>query len=127
MRGGRKHKSMKLNYAVVFEQTPNNHCAYVPDLPGCVSTGDTWEHMQEMIREAITFHIEDMLECGESLPEPQTSLAEAIDYHNQPLPEDVIQSLAEFGEVDDTDDPVYPPRFGMVEVEINVPESIEAV
>ena len=127
MRGGRKHKSMKLNYAVVFEQTPNNHCAYVLDLPGCVSTGDTWEEMQEMIREAITFHIEDMLECGESLPEPQMSLAEAIDYHSQPLPEDVIQSLAEFGEVDDTYDPEYPPRFGMVEVEINVPESIEVV
>ena len=80
-----------------------------------------------MIREAITFHIEDMLECGEPLPEPQMSLAEAIDYHSQPLPEDVIQSLAEFGEVDDTDDPEYPTRFGMVEVEINVPESIEVV
>ena len=28
---------MKLRYAVVFEQTPNNYGAYVPDVPGCVS------------------------------------------------------------------------------------------
>ena len=118
---------MKLKYAVVFERSPNNYGAYVPDLPGCVSVGDTWEEMQAMITEAITFHIEDMLECGEPLPEPQMSLAQAIAYHNQPLPEDVKESLAEFGEVDDTDDPEFPPRFGMVEVEISVPQSVEAV
>ena len=118
---------MRLKYAVVFEQTPNNPCAYVPDLSGCVSTGDTWEHMQEMIKEAITYHIEDMLECGEPLLQPRMSLAQAIDYHNQPLPEDVIQSLAEFGEVADINDPEFPTRFGMVEVEIGVPQSAEAV
>jgi hypothetical protein len=28
-------------YAVVFEKTPNNWAAYVPDLPGCVTTGNT--------------------------------------------------------------------------------------
>ena len=52
---------MRLQFAVVFAQTPNNYGAYVPDLPGCVSVGDTWEEMQDMIKEAITFHIEDML------------------------------------------------------------------
>ncbi len=55
---------MKLTYAVVFEQTPNNYCAYVPDVPGCVSVGDTWDEMQAMIREALAFHIEDPLESG---------------------------------------------------------------
>ena len=29
---------MKLTYAVVFEQAPNNYCA---DVPGCVSVGGT--------------------------------------------------------------------------------------
>ena len=33
---------MKLAYSVVFERTPNNYSAYVPDVPGCVSTGKTW-------------------------------------------------------------------------------------
>ena len=59
---------MKLTYAVVYEQTPNNYCAYAPDVPGCVSTGKTWKKMQEMIREALTFHIEFMVENGESVP-----------------------------------------------------------
>lgn len=118
---------MKLNYAVVFERSPNNYGAYVPDLPGCVSVGDTWEEMQDMIKEAITFHIEDMLECGEPLPQPTMSVEQAVSYHNQPLPEDVKQSLAEFGEAYDTNDTEFPPRFGMVEVEINVPETVEAV
>ena len=29
---------MKLTYAVVIEQTPNNYGAYAPDVPGCIST-----------------------------------------------------------------------------------------
>ena len=38
---------MKLKYAVVYERTPNNYSAYSPDLPGCISTGETWEDIQE--------------------------------------------------------------------------------
>ena len=59
---------MKRKYAVVFERSPNNYGAYVPDLPGCVSVGDTWEEMQAMITEAITFHIEDMLGMRRAAP-----------------------------------------------------------
>ena len=39
---------MKLTYAVVIEQTPNNYGAYAPDVPGCVSTGKTWDEMLAM-------------------------------------------------------------------------------
>ena len=62
---------MKLKYAVVFEQTPNNYAAYAPDVPGCISTGKTWDEMQEMIREALTFHIEFLIEEGDPVPEPK--------------------------------------------------------
>ena len=64
---------MTLEYAVVYEQTPNNYSAYVPDLPGCVSTGHTLKEVQENIREAITFHIESLREYGEPVPEPRAS------------------------------------------------------
>ena len=37
---------MKAKYVVVYEQTPNNYCAYLPDFPGCVSTGKTWQEIQ---------------------------------------------------------------------------------
>ena len=78
---------MKLTYVVVFEQTPNNYCAYVPDLPGCVSTGRTWEEMQSMIKEAITAHIELTHEYDEPVPPPQMSIEDALAYHRS-LPND---------------------------------------
>ena len=117
---------MKLKYAVVFEQTPNNYCAYSPDVPGCVSAADTWEEIQEMIKEAITFHLEFMLEDGDPLPYPQMSLEEAIAYHNRPINEDEKQELMEYGYTEDdfSANEDYPTRFGMVEVEINAPHSV---
>jgi predicted RNase H-like HicB family nuclease len=30
-----------MRYASVIENTGKNYSAYVPDLPGCVATGDT--------------------------------------------------------------------------------------
>ena len=72
---------MKLSYAVVFERLPGNYGAYVPDLPGCISTGETWDEMQRMIREAISFHIEGMLEDGEPVPGARMSVQEAMSYH----------------------------------------------
>jgi predicted RNase H-like HicB family nuclease len=50
-------------YAVVFEKTPNNWAAYVPDLPGCVTTGNTLDDTRRLIAEAIEFHIEKACAC----------------------------------------------------------------
>lgn len=59
-----------MKYIVVYEETPNNWCAYVPDLPGCIATAATREGVRELIREAIAFHLEGMLLDDEPLPEP---------------------------------------------------------
>ncbi len=72
---------MKLTYAVVFEQTPNNYCAYVPDLPGCISTHKTWDGIQAMIKEAMALHIEVSHEYGDPIPPPQMSVEQALEYH----------------------------------------------
>ena len=74
---------MKLQYSVVFERASNNYCAYVPDLPGCISTSHTWEEIQEEIRNAIAFHIAGMQEDGDTIPEPRLSVAEAAAYHSE--------------------------------------------
>jgi predicted RNase H-like HicB family nuclease len=50
-----------VKFAVVIEKGARNYSAYVPDLPGCVSTGRTLKESERMIREAIEFHIEGML------------------------------------------------------------------
>lgn len=65
-------------YLVVFEQTPNNYAAYVPDLPGCVTTGDTREEVEANIREAIEFHLDGLREHGDPVPEPSATWATLV-------------------------------------------------
>ena len=110
---------MKLTYAVVFEKAPNNWGAYAPDVPGCVSVGDTWEEMLEMIQEALTFHIESMLEDGDPVPEATMSIEEAIAYHLELASEDIREILP------DLDDfpPTVATRFEPVEIEVYVPQA----
>jgi predicted RNase H-like HicB family nuclease len=64
-------------YAVVFEKADHNWAAYVPDLPGCVTTGRTLDETRQLIGEAIEFHIEGMRLRGEQIPEP-TTVAELV-------------------------------------------------
>ena len=59
-------------YAIVVEDAGSNFAAYVPDLPGCVATGDTIEEVGRLIREAIALHLEGMAEDGEAIPEPSS-------------------------------------------------------
>ncbi len=48
-------KEMKLTYAIVIEQTPNNFGTYAPDVQGCISTAATPDEMPGNIREALAF------------------------------------------------------------------------
>ena len=61
-------------YAVIYEQGETNWGAMVPDLPGCVSIGDTLEEVQENIKEAIKLYLEVLQERGETIPEPTTKV-----------------------------------------------------
>ena len=67
-----------MRYAVVIEKAEENYSAYVPDLPGCVATGDTVESVECEIRDAIRFHIEDLKQDGLPVPTP-TSIAEYVE------------------------------------------------
>ena len=104
---------MVLKFAVVFEETPRNYAAYVPDLPGCISTGEAWSDITSMIQDSIAFHIEAMLDDGEPLPQPRMSLEEAMTYHRRALTDlDVIPSdLGDFA-------PTLSTTFEMVEVDV---------
>lgn len=62
-------------YAIIIEQGPHNLSAYIPDLPGCITTGRTVEEIQCNIREAIELHLEGLREDGEPIPEPHTAVA----------------------------------------------------
>ena len=59
-------------YIAVIEKTDTGYGAYVPDLPGCVAAGETYEEAERLIREAIPFHIEGLRQNGDPVPEPST-------------------------------------------------------
>ncbi|NQT50998.1 type II toxin-antitoxin system HicB family antitoxin [bacterium] len=59
-----------MRYAIVIEKAEANYSAYVPDLPGCVATGQTVKEVEREIREAIRFHLEGLREDGVVIPEP---------------------------------------------------------
>jgi predicted RNase H-like HicB family nuclease len=60
-------------YVVIYErgkEGEENWGAYVPDLPGCISTGETLEELRSNIREAIQLHLEGLEAEGLPVPEP---------------------------------------------------------
>ena len=62
-------------YTVIYERGADGEeawGAYVPDLPGCITTGDTLEEAQKNIQEAIAGHIAVLRELGKPVPEPTT-------------------------------------------------------
>jgi predicted RNase H-like HicB family nuclease len=61
-----------MKYTVIVEQGEQSWGAYVPDLPGCIAAGESREEALELIREAIEFHVEGLVQQGESVPEPHS-------------------------------------------------------
>lgn len=61
-------------YPIAIEPGDDQH-AYgvtVPDLPGCFSAGDTLDEAIAKAKEAITGHIELLVELGQDIPAVST-------------------------------------------------------
>jgi predicted RNase H-like HicB family nuclease len=67
-----------MRYAIVIEKADGNYSAYVPDLPGCVATGETVATVETEIRDAIRFHIDGLKQDGLPVPKP-TSIADYVE------------------------------------------------
>jgi predicted RNase H-like HicB family nuclease len=64
-----KLNTAKHEFDVVFEpQDEGSYTAYVPDLPGCVSEGETLEEATALIQEAMALYLESREEHGWALP-----------------------------------------------------------
>jgi predicted RNase H-like HicB family nuclease len=60
---------MKYLYPAFFRRlTSGGYSVDFPDLPGCISAGDTLDEALSMAREALSLHLFGMLEDGETLP-----------------------------------------------------------
>lgn len=63
-----------MKYAVVIEQGATSFGAHVPDLPGCIAVGETREEALRLIQEAIELHLQSLLENGEKIRPPASSI-----------------------------------------------------
>ena len=73
-----------MHYAVVIEKGERNYSAYVPDLPGCVSAGDTPGKKKEVKAEETARRSSFILKACEGAPirEP-SSRVEYVEFENQ--------------------------------------------
>lgn len=62
-------------YLIVIERSEHNYSAYVPDVPGCVATGETVEEVMREMREALEFHLESLAMEGYPIPQPEQTAA----------------------------------------------------
>lgn len=63
-----------MKYAIVIEKAATNYSAFVPDLPGCITTGRTVEEVKRNMREAIELHLDGMRRDGEAIPVPSSTV-----------------------------------------------------
>jgi predicted RNase H-like HicB family nuclease len=60
-----------MTFLVAIHKDPgSSYGVSVPDLPGCVTAGDTVDEALVMAKEAIKLHLTGMLDDGLELPEP---------------------------------------------------------
>lgn len=57
-----------MQYTVILEKSEVGYGAFVPDLPGCIAAGESKDETLVLIREAVEFHIEGLVESGEVIP-----------------------------------------------------------
>ena len=67
-----ENKVTPMRYAIVIENAGSNYSAYVPDLPGCIATGETVAEIGRLIREAIEFHLDGLRADGTPIPPPSS-------------------------------------------------------
>jgi predicted RNase H-like HicB family nuclease len=58
--------------ALIHKEPTSAYGVSFPDLPGCVSAGDTLDEARAMAAEALAFHLEGMIEDGDTIPAPSS-------------------------------------------------------
>ncbi len=64
---------MKQKFLVVYEHGKRNYGGFVPDVPGCISTGKTLTEVRRMMKEALESHLQWMASDGDPMPVPTTT------------------------------------------------------
>ena len=65
----------KETYLAVFEPSGSGYAVSFPDLPGCISYGDSFEAAQREAADALGLHLYGMEKDGDPIPAPSGSPA----------------------------------------------------
>ncbi|HWB19720.1 MAG TPA: type II toxin-antitoxin system HicB family antitoxin [Phycisphaerales bacterium] len=62
-----------MEYVIVVEKADDgSYSAYVPDLPGCVTSGETIDEVRSLMAEALAAHVDSLRSHGDRVPPPTT-------------------------------------------------------
>jgi len=68
-----------MKYLYIIEQAPDgSYSAYVPDLPGCTTCGDSVAEVRSSIKDAVDCYLDSLRAHGEPIPLP-TSRVEMVE------------------------------------------------
>jgi predicted RNase H-like HicB family nuclease len=63
-----------MKYIYVIEKAADgSYSAYVPDLPGCTTSGETADEVRRNIKDAVDSYIDSLREHNEPVPAPTTT------------------------------------------------------
>lgn len=64
-----------MKYVYVIERADDgSYSAYVPDLPGCTTSGDSVEEVKQNIQDAVDSYVESLRENNEPIPAPSSTV-----------------------------------------------------
>ena len=58
-------------FSIIIEKDEDGYFASCHELQGCYTQGETYEEVIENIKDAISLHVEDRIESGEEISQPQ--------------------------------------------------------
>ena len=68
-----------MHYLYIIEKAADgSYSAYVPDLPGCTTCGDSVAEVKAGIKDAVDLYVEELRADGQPVPEP-TSAADVVE------------------------------------------------
>lgn len=92
----------KLNYylslpyrVVLYPAEEGGYVVEIPELPGCISQGETMEEALRMIEDAKTCWLETALEDNAEIPEPESNIDKYSGRLNIRIPRSLHRALAQ--------------------------------
>jgi predicted RNase H-like HicB family nuclease len=103
---------MRSYIALIHKDAGSDYGVSFPDLPGCVTAGETLEEARALAEEALALHLAGLAEDGEAAPEPSSLEGVMAERENR----DGVAVLV----------PVKGPASRAIRVNITVPEDVLA-